>query len=341
MTTGSSSSGGRTYQRAAKVFAYAVVIGTVFGVASSPTSAQKGGGTTPPLPDVAYIERTNNGQGNLWTMNLSGNTVSNKVRLLRNVTDSARPSLSPDRTKIAFGSYLDGAPGLWVIDSNGKNLTKIATVGTLPINPKWSPKPAPDGQYKILFADQVNGGTGGAADDLFVINPDGTEKQRLTSQDHVWGGDWSASATKIVANVAFPIGTGGDYRHHLWVFDVGQDGAGGIAVTGSIDLTATFGILNDHFINGPPAWANSNEDTFLVTAFQEADRTSRLYRVSYPGGAATAQLIPGSDGAFLPCFTLDDQRMLFQVGLNIYSLVSAGGTKTFLTAGISPSHRRQ
>lgn len=329
MTTGSFSNGGRALHRAAKVFASAVVIGTVFGVASSPASAQKGGGTTPPPPDVVYRYGDS-----LYTMNLNGVTPSNKVRILRRF-GADYPCFSPDRTKIAFEAYRNGAYGVYVSDYTGANPVQIASVAGSFSCPKWSPNPAPDGQYKILFTDGA---------DLHCVNPDGTERQRLTFSRNVWsGGDWSASSTRIVAVTGHDDPNPTGMENHYLAFDVVNDGNGGVAGANHTDLTLTYGILPNTRHNGPPAFLNGSETDFAVTPMGEESGPSDLWRVSYDGLSASATYLgfPASYRGWWPSLTPANDRIVYASGQNIYVIgASGGGSATWIAAGTSPNHRR-
>lgn len=97
----------------------------------------------------------------------------------------------PDRVslnaKIAFVSLFgdDGKPGIYVINPDGSNATRLASGG----GPIWSP----DGT-KIAF---VSPGDGSNAE-IYVINADGSSLTNLTNHPATEGApSWSPDGTKI------------------------------------------------------------------------------------------------------------------------------------------------
>jgi Tol biopolymer transport system component len=101
--------------------------------------------------------------------------------------------LSPDGTKILFGSTRTGNAEIYVMDADGKNLEQL-THHSAPDNcPIWSP----DGK-KIVFASERDNDS-----EIYVMNADGSEQRRLTNQ----AGDdshphWSPDGKRIVFNSA-------------------------------------------------------------------------------------------------------------------------------------------
>jgi Tol biopolymer transport system component len=103
------------------------------------------------------------------------------------------PALSPDGTKIVFGSYGSGpgrfprecgakpclyparrpdatevAPSIWIANADGTQLTQVAVAG---FAPKWTP----DGKKILYYAST------GENFDIWVMNPDGSQPTQLTS----------------------------------------------------------------------------------------------------------------------------------------------------------------
>ena len=76
------------------------------------------------------------------------------------------PSWSPDGRRIAFSSFRDvrdGAPGIYVMDADGKNQTKLTNDNYPNQWPTWSP----DGR-RIAFSSFR-----GVRWDIFVMDADG------------------------------------------------------------------------------------------------------------------------------------------------------------------------
>lgn len=84
---------------------------------------------------------------------------------------------SPDGSKIAFGALIDTIGGLYVVDTTGGNL-KLLEEGAY--EPSWSP----DGK-RIVYVGTATDSVPGpnllrTSRFLFTINPDGTDRTRLT-----------------------------------------------------------------------------------------------------------------------------------------------------------------
>ena len=125
-----------------------------------------GGGNPPPDPAIVYTKETGaSGGSDLMVMNADGS--NQRVVLAAAGGPFMTAAWSPDGSRIAF----DRTDGLYVIDVDGSNLTRIydgAAGGAA-----WSPVPAPDGSYRIAFHDGDL--------DLWVVAPDGSGLANLTN----------------------------------------------------------------------------------------------------------------------------------------------------------------
>lgn len=83
---------------------------------------------------------------------------------------SIRPKLSPDGTKIAYLSYKDRFPFLYIFDRNTGRSTPLSKKVGLNASPAWSP----DGT-KLALVLSKDGNP-----EIYVINADGTGLRRLT-----------------------------------------------------------------------------------------------------------------------------------------------------------------
>lgn len=103
--------------------------------------------------------------------------------------DGQGPDWSPDGSKLVFFNYFEGGGDIWIVDSNGDNLTKLTD------NPSedWWPQFSPDGS-KIAFQSKREGNH-----DIYVMNADGTNLVQLTNdpaddEDPNWSTDGSRIA---------------------------------------------------------------------------------------------------------------------------------------------------
>jgi Tol biopolymer transport system component len=144
----------------------------------------------------------------IYTVSADG---TNLARLTRDTNPSTsiyfmdtKPTWSPDGTQIAFATHTqngDGANTIDVMNADGSSRRRIATFSYQDRVDftSWSP----DGS-KILFVRQGQSSNcaGHICDDLWVINPDGSQLSQLTHSPASYSSDggprWSPDGTKIV-----------------------------------------------------------------------------------------------------------------------------------------------
>ena len=61
------------------------------------------------------------------------------TRLMRHTADDADPTWSPDKTRLAFASTLDGNWEIYWINADGSGLTRVTDNPALDLEPAWSP----------------------------------------------------------------------------------------------------------------------------------------------------------------------------------------------------------
>jgi len=99
------------------------------------------------------------------------------------------PTLSPDQREIAYLSYLDKRPTIYVYDIASGRQRKLVTDVSLALAPRFSP----DGRW-ILYSMAQGGNT-----DLYKIPAAGGASQRLTNTPGInTGGSWSPDGRQIV-----------------------------------------------------------------------------------------------------------------------------------------------
>lgn len=102
------------------------------------------------------------------------------------------PDWSPADDRILFSCWGDDYQGIYTIQSDGTNFTRIETGEIGGVSPKWSPS-----GEKIAFVSYVSTTSVDARSVIYVINADGTELVRLTNEDQriVWF-SWMPPYTK-------------------------------------------------------------------------------------------------------------------------------------------------
>lgn len=99
------------------------------------------------------------------------------------------PTLSPDQRRIAYLSYLDKRPTIYVYDIASGEQRKLVTDVSLALAPRFSP----DGR-SILYSMAQGGNT-----DIYKIPVGGGASQRLTNAPGInTGGSWSPDGSRIV-----------------------------------------------------------------------------------------------------------------------------------------------
>jgi Tol biopolymer transport system component len=110
---------------------------------------------------------------------------SNATPLTTGPSLNAAPHWSPDGQSIVFISSRDGNQEVWVMNADGSNPVQF-TFTEAPVahlRPSWSP----DGG-QIAFARDLN--TGGSTEpDIFVMNADGSNERRLTTDGETYNDD--------------------------------------------------------------------------------------------------------------------------------------------------------
>ena len=99
-------------------------------------------------------------------------------------------AVSPDGKKIALTLSMDGNTEIYVMDSNGQNLTRLTDSWGQDVSPTWSP----DGK-RIAFVSSRSGNP-----HIYIMNADGSNPKRLSFRgNYNQEPDWSPrSDGKIV-----------------------------------------------------------------------------------------------------------------------------------------------
>jgi TolB protein len=117
------------------------------------------------------------------------------------------PMFSPDGTKIAFTSYRDGNPEIYVMNVNGSNLHRLTNNPAIDTTPTWSPSGA-----QIAWVSDRTG-----QPHIYVMNADGTQQRSLISE-YCDRPTWSSGQFNEIAYAA-RTGPGYDIR----IYDVANN----------------------------------------------------------------------------------------------------------------------
>jgi hypothetical protein len=143
---------------------------------------------------MAFASDRGGGRIGIYLINSNGR--SSPTRL----TDGYEPSFSPDGSRVTFTSFDVGGFGVFVINTDGSNLTRLTNSSSLNFDPAFSP----DGS-QIAFESIRDGGIF----QIYVMNPDGSNQTRLTNNaagdfSPSWGGLVLPAPTNLTAVAVSP-----------------------------------------------------------------------------------------------------------------------------------------
>ena len=120
------------------------------------------------LNDGVLMLSNREGNWEIYSLDLNDSIQAN---LTNNSAEDRVPSLSPDRTRIAFVSDRDGNNEIYVMWSDGSNPSRLTDSAGDDVTPLWSP----NGQ-KIAFVSERDRNY-----EIYVMDADGNNQVRLTS----------------------------------------------------------------------------------------------------------------------------------------------------------------
>ena len=219
-------------------------------------------------PDGKRIVFSSRRDGNaeIYVMDADG---GNQRRLTNNRSDDGYPSWSPDGERIAFASW-DGIVknfainfDIYVMDADGGNPQNLTNNPFDDRSPSWFP----DGE-RIVFHSSRDGhfkGKGGITSEIYVIETDGMNEQRLTNnRKNDRHPSWSPDGERI----AFSSDRKGDFENFdIYVIDA--DGGNQQRLT------------NNRSDDRHPSWS---PDGKRIVFASERDGNSEIYVIN-AGGA--------------------------------------------------------
>ena len=260
---------------------------------------------------------------------------SPQLDLLR-LTDSddydGAPAWSPDGRKIAFVSDRDGDRDIYVMDADGSNVERLTNFGAddregirfIGGPPAWSP----DGR-KIAFDWDLDGG----ALDIFVMDADGSNIERLTDSDtHDSSPKWSPDGRRIAFDSWPP-----PLRQAAGDRETGRDGGWGIYAMNA-DGSNAERLTSE---STQPAWSPDGRKIAFVS---DRDGALDIYVMDADGSNVERLTESDIDDVGPPAWSPDGRRIAFvsyrDDGWGISAMNADGSNVERLTSDSGVANRR-
>ncbi len=167
---------------------------------------------------IVFTSNRSSNRNEIYVMNANG---SGQTRLTNVVGGNNHASFSPDGTKITFVSLRDtgvfdgGHPNVYIMNSDGTNQTKLTT-NQGSSGGGHNPTFNHDGTRIAFDAQRILSG-GFVIQDIFAINPDGTDETRLTTAT---GFDTDPSYSPDGSKIVFVSRRdGNDYNGEIYIMN--------------------------------------------------------------------------------------------------------------------------
>lgn len=298
-----------------------VFVVVLFGIGGS--FAAKPAPPPPPADPAqfvfAYVAEGNFSAQSLMVMYRDGSHQTVLRQGSKSVQHS-QPSWSPDGKYVYFVGYTGAAYAIQRMEpiAGTTPQTVIALTEHNLVRPVVSPKPAPDGRYKIAFADVVEGKRR-----VLVINEDTTDLQ-VIADDGIdqFQPTWSPNADAIAYIRAHQEGTS-IYFDVVKVSLAARIG-GGLEIVGApINLTSGTLLNNSNCFD--PSWAH-NSSRIVVRALGNPAGTLFMLDPEFPGSITVVE--PSATNERHMDWSPEDDKIVLSTSGSIAVIDPTTGTQT-------------
>ncbi len=248
---------------------------------------------------IAFVQDVGGGAKEIYLMDYDG---FNPVLITGNRSINLSPRWSPDGNIIAYTSYRNNNPDLFVLDLRSGRRTPISKTPGLNVAPSWSP----DGQWLVLAK------SGGGGTNLYLMRPDGSGEKRLTFGSGI---SISASFSPNGQQIAFVSDQGGSPQ--IYVMDVSGSNVQRLTFRGNYNVS--------------PRWSPRGDKI----AYVSREGGVMDIWVMDPNGGNQQRLTDGKSLNEDPSWTPGGRHLAFtsnrQGRRNIYRMVADGSELTRLT----------
>jgi Tol biopolymer transport system component len=140
--------------------------------------------TEPPPRALVFASSGRSAGFDVYTANADGTDV---VRLTTTGA-SGQPRWSPDGTRIVYTSWRPAGAEIWTMNADGSGQRRVVEMERPAYMADWSP----DGARIAFSAERGDGNF-----DVYVVNADGGNLQRLTTSNSYWGPRWSPDGRQL------------------------------------------------------------------------------------------------------------------------------------------------